>query len=381
MPETLKPQTPARPAPPNPWTAMAMHWWRAIRNWFHKEQLVNFAKTMTLVGPLTVLIWVYAEREQFLKEEGVPFPIEVRSNDPNRIVRLLTPQEKIVMADLWGPRARLDRLRDQLIPRADSTPITINVDSTHSTGINELNTAEVLSDDAVFTAAGITVLSASPPRLRVMIEQIVEVEARVEVPPTVTNLETPVVFDPPVVKIRGPEEQVKYELTYSPVDNKPVIYVDLSNVAVMKSPGIHENVTEIPLALPPNSNSMEFRPRTVNATLRVRQSDVEYEIRSMPIWVLSPSGDFQDKYIVQFESGEGFLYNVPLIGPREQIEALKRPDFAPTPKAYLEVSRDDTPGVTRSRKLHFDIPGDIKVAPAYADREITFKVIERTPIE
>jgi len=151
----------------------------------------------------------------------------------------------------------------------------------------------------------------------------------------------------------------------------------------MKTPGVHENVKDIPLALPANANGTEFRPKTVNATLKVRQSDVEYEYPAMPIWILNPPGDFQQKYEVVFDTpGGAILYNVPLVGPNEQIEMLKNPDFAPTPKAILEVSRDDLPpGVSRIRRLEYDLPDGVHVAPGYAQREVSFKLVERTSPE
>ena len=43
---------------------------RQIASLFTRENLVNFARTMAWVVPLTILIWVYAEREQVATAPG-----------------------------------------------------------------------------------------------------------------------------------------------------------------------------------------------------------------------------------------------------------------------------------------------------------------------
>src|SRR5688500_9862212 len=89
----------------------------AVRRWargtFTRENLVSGAKTLAWVVPLTVLIWVYAEREQLIPEQSVPIPINVTSGDPSRVVTLLHPPDKMILADLEGPRSRIDAVRNE----------------------------------------------------------------------------------------------------------------------------------------------------------------------------------------------------------------------------------------------------------------------------
>src|SRR5687768_9263153 len=80
-----------------------------VETFLSRENWINFLKSLPWVVPLTVLIWVYAEREQLADEPKVTFPIEVRTSDPNRVVTLVSPREKIIMAQLTGPRANLDK--------------------------------------------------------------------------------------------------------------------------------------------------------------------------------------------------------------------------------------------------------------------------------
>src|SRR3954466_12407629 len=88
-----------------------------------REQFTNFLKNLVWVAPLTLLIWVYAEREQTVTLGPVTFPLEVRTTDPNKLATLRKPQDKNVVVELSGPRARLDRVRELLQPRPDTAAI------------------------------------------------------------------------------------------------------------------------------------------------------------------------------------------------------------------------------------------------------------------
>ena len=63
----------------------------SLRRWsgrmFTLENLSSGLKTFMWVAPLTILIWVYAEREQVVQKE-VTLPIAVKSTDPKLIVSL-----------------------------------------------------------------------------------------------------------------------------------------------------------------------------------------------------------------------------------------------------------------------------------------------------
>src|SRR4051794_4973330 len=70
------------------------------------EQFINFLKNLIWVVPLTLLIWVYAEREQTVTLSTEPISIDVRTNDHNRIVNLRLPHDKNIIVELSGPRAQ-----------------------------------------------------------------------------------------------------------------------------------------------------------------------------------------------------------------------------------------------------------------------------------
>src|SRR5688500_453310 len=89
---------------------------RWARDTFSREQLVAALKQLAWVAPLTVLIWVYAEREQRTTDADVRFGLEVHTNNPKVFVRLLEPSDGYASADLTGSRSQLDKLRRELGP-------------------------------------------------------------------------------------------------------------------------------------------------------------------------------------------------------------------------------------------------------------------------
>src|SRR5258706_9196582 len=78
------------------------------------QKVVDVLKTFAWVAPLTVLIWIYAEREQSVPYSGVSFPIELRTTDSNRLVTLRDPSDHNVVATLLGPRTAVERVMREL---------------------------------------------------------------------------------------------------------------------------------------------------------------------------------------------------------------------------------------------------------------------------
>src|SRR5438876_12334266 len=73
-----------------------LEYWRdstvsELRRWrenITREQVISNLKTLAWVVPLTLLIWIWAEREQVATTKDVAAPFELVSVDPNRVVSL-----------------------------------------------------------------------------------------------------------------------------------------------------------------------------------------------------------------------------------------------------------------------------------------------------
>src|SRR3954469_15068187 len=108
---------PIRPAErrslPRRTAALLRRWFRET---FNREQLVSSLKSLLWVAPLTLLIWIYAEREQ-QKDQGATFQVEDHSDSPSEGEQIADQggaQAATVSAVLDGHKARLGELMENL---------------------------------------------------------------------------------------------------------------------------------------------------------------------------------------------------------------------------------------------------------------------------
>src|SRR3954464_11454986 len=85
-PSAPKPKTPERRALAKRTAALVRRW---ARDTFNRESFVSSLRSLLWVAPLTLLIWIYAEREQ--QASGTArFQIVVKSADPTQIATFMS---------------------------------------------------------------------------------------------------------------------------------------------------------------------------------------------------------------------------------------------------------------------------------------------------
>jgi len=354
---------------------------RWLRRAFTAENLLGAFKTFAWVGPLTLLIWVWAEREQ-TDTEGWSMPISVRTSAPDRIVTILSPADPNLIINVSGPRGQLDRLRSQLTGGNQPAGAPILISPNLPPGEQIRDTVDLLNSQSIFNDTGVVVISAVPNTVKLFVDEVVEREARVAVPQEIErSLDAPPIFDPPVVKIRGPKT-VLDALTAGP-DGKLIVFANLFSFAAIRQPGVHD-LADVPLTLPVENEFVTLSTPKVTASLRLRQTDVEYVIPSLGILVIAPPA-LLDAYKVIVADNVPIRANVKVTGPQSRIELLKQENFTPRPKALLEISREDATtaniGQSRMRRLRFDLPEGIIVSAEDAAREVEFKIVVRGATE
>jgi hypothetical protein len=341
-----------------------------------REDLINALKTFAWVGPLTLLIWVYAEREQLAKDDLVTIPIAVKSSDPNRIVRLIKPDDKNITATLTGPRAALDHVRELLAPSSGTARIQIEIDRNLTPGqVHLIATEPNVAKNPDFRSSGITVTNCVPDQLQVEVDELVERKVNIKLPPSVTNLASPPVFDPKQVIVRGPKTQ----LQTAAEEGRLSVFAELVDPEILKTPG-HHDIPSTPVTCSLHGENITLTPTTVHAILDIREADVPLHVDAMPIFVMAPT-NVSDKYrVVMSINGRETtsLANVTLVGPPKTIEMMQRPDFAPKPKAYIEVSSEDETN-PKPKLLQFDkLPEGVVVSPDDKQKTVDIKLIDRS---
>src|SRR5213078_3233363 len=109
------------PRPKRNWRDDLQGNWNRFAARFTRENVISNLKTLAWVVPLTLLIWIYAEREQVATTKDVAVPFDVVSVDPNVAIRVRSPADQNLILELQGPQARLQdvlsKLRGGLLPQ------------------------------------------------------------------------------------------------------------------------------------------------------------------------------------------------------------------------------------------------------------------------
>jgi hypothetical protein len=335
---------------------------------FTRDNFVAAVKTLAWLGPLTALIWVYAEREQIVTSDPETIPIELRSGHPNRYVALRM-SDKNVIAEFRGPRGRLDEVLRKVRPGSSGPSVVITIDQNLPAGqAHELDAAEQLANSPILARSGVTVVNCKPARLPIFVDEYITKEVEVHVPPGVTNLVSPPVFEPKRVTVRAPSKITRDAELRGPLR----VYADFPS-GVLEKPGPYD--LQVGLFSPDlKDESITFNPTTVRVKLEVGQSNETYTIPSMAIFVSAPQG-LLERYRVK--SRQQSITSVTVVGPPDKIRDL-REERDPKPKAVLTVTSDDIPraGRPQTARLTFELPEGVRVSDEDARRTEEFTLIE-----
>lgn len=344
---------------------------RLVRDWFTGENFKNFAKSLAWVVPLTILIWVYAEREQRIEtKQALPIPIAVKTTVPNKYVALVGSDHNI-MAKLGGPRRLVDQVTNTLMSGLPQrVEIFIPEEMLRARGRTTINIpTSWVANNALFRSRDIAVSECSPATVLVEVDDMVDQQLTVAAPADASMLDGPPTFTPPTVQFHGPSEVLRKFDRSS--DGKILVYADFSDRSLFRQTA---SLTTATLPLKGLDSAVaSLAPMTVEARFTLKQEDVPGTIRAMPVFILA-SPAMTDKYKVDFDPS---LANVAVTGPRDQIEKLGTDALAPAPRAILEILPDDKPGTSISRSPRFELPTGLKIAGAPA--KISFQLTPRTP--
>lgn len=341
-----------------------------------RENIISNLKTLAWVIPLTLLIWIWAEREQVQPASDVAVPFELTSVDPNRVVSLRGTDPNLVL-ELSGPQARLQELLNRL--RGGQMPQGLKLDVPTTYGLNReatLVTMELLNNTRLFRDYGVTVQRVQPTKLDVSIDALVEREAKIALPPNAKNINA--TFDPPTVKVRGPENLLNRAAQASPERGQLIVYA--STELLPRTPG-HFGPIDAVLVAPDDLKDDRVRINDakvkVAASGNVNLADKTFVKNSMPVTV-DVSFSTAGKYVVECDRPS--VPNVSLTGTPDIIDAIQKPEFDPQPKARLVVTAADLANVgeRRSKAVEYDLPEGVHVSPEDRKKTVEFRIIERS---
>lgn len=352
------------------------HPMRRSFGWLGRDEIRNFLKAMAWVVPLTILIWVYAEREQTTQTAPWPIPVAVKTTDPKKQVTIVSPDRNI-MARLSGPRRLVEEVANTLTA---GTPQRVEIFvPAGMLGVKPGTRISVptvwVGNNPLFVSRGVTVSECLPVSLLVEVDDIVDSQPlTVTAEPGTANLDGLPTFTPATVMFHGPTK-VLDAFPRGP-DGKALIYASFKDTAAFKTDGLITSAV-LPLATPPNSAGEQYSlsAASVEAKFTLKALDQKGTILSMPVFIQGPRS-ILDEYHIEVQQT---LANVEVSGPPSVINKLNTSDLVPIPKAILEILPEDKDkaGTPLMRAPRFELPPDLKTTPDSAKIKIQFTLQPR----
>ncbi len=376
------PKTPTAPGklPPRSWRNEFSTEFTRFISGITRESIISNLKTLAWVIPLTLLIWIWAEREQQAIEPDVSVPFELTSAEPNRVVSLKpNTQDTNFVLDLFGPQARLQELRNKLGGGQMPQGLKLEIPSTYTPGRDyTLSTMDLVGNQRIFRDYGVTVQHVQPLRIEVSIDELVDRDAKIIVPPNLKNVVA--TFDPPTVKVRGPSAILEHAAQAPSLPQHGQLIVYASSDALSHAAPGHSKLTDIPVTPPDDLKDdriiINDSHAKISANVDVSQTDKTYPFNSLTVTVDAPV-DTYDKYNIIVPRPA--VQNVTVTGRPDVIDAIQNGSIEPKPKARLVITAADlVPGTdTKSKVVEYDMPDGVKVSPEDAKKTVEFRVIDR----
>jgi hypothetical protein len=343
-----------------------------LRRWsretFNREQLVSSLKSLVWVAPLTLLIWIYAEREQ-QKDQAATFQVEVRSGSPNQVARMADQggaQAATVSAVLHGPKARLGEVMDSL--RA-GVPIQVTIDAGRQPGLHDVEILQLIQRDPRLRDNNVTVTEIQPRMLRVEVDALQEQTLDVKVDPNVRlRLNADPLFEPPQVRVSAPTAAFQKAMMA-----KRPLYAVATLPPEALTPGRHGPVS-VRVTVPALGDpDVTLRQANVMATIDVGEAEEVYKIPSLPVFMVV-TGETSDAYHVTYNPK--FVPSVPVYGSPEKIQQLRANQLSPKPEARFSITNADALAGKGTQPLEYVLPEGITMRDE-DKQKVTFEVTRR----
>jgi hypothetical protein len=327
-------------------------WWATT---FTRQGFMDALRNLAWVAPLTILIWIYAEREQI----GTPTlpDVTIQIVGSNLFV---TPDQSHVSLALKGPQNGLETVQLAL---GKLPGLQIDISNIPGRGHQHINVMDHIQNLSLFRDTGVSVTKVEPGDIDVDVDDFVYQPIPVQNPPNATNLESTTHYEPSTVKAHGPKSVINGLMKQGTL----AAYADLESVGTL-TPGQHDQIVGVSLAAKDTSITLE--PSSVKAFLDVGAQDETMKVPSMPILVKAPP-DLVNAYEVKLAVPSAT--DITVIGPPKQL-ALIGTTIVPT--AVLTITTDDIDN-PQPKQLDYQLPAQVKVSDNDKVRTFEFTLVKR----
>jgi len=143
-------------------------------------KLLDKLKALPLTVILTVLIWMYAEAQFTATEDNLPLTIHVVAIANDQSIRMLEPQGGQFHLRVEGPQSRVERFRQLALHVADARPDEMGAldfappEKLQLGRDNWIDSTVALNSLPYFRRNGLTVTAATPSRLRLEADPLMQ---------------------------------------------------------------------------------------------------------------------------------------------------------------------------------------------------------------
>jgi hypothetical protein len=365
--------------------APAKRTWRrklagSVRSWsratFSRESYMSSLRSLLWVVPLTVLIWIYAEREQVVTVSNVTISVDPPPGIPGHLlVRFAPGTIHSIHADLSGSQALVENVKDML----QSNTVPLESDRDLSAGNHTIDVATVLNRDPRVQSKGVRILRCAPAELVVIVENIREATVDVKARPEDLKGLPPPLFSQAKVKVTLPEgDMIKAEQ-----EDRLYVYPNLKPYSeVLAQMGAHNlvNVALLP-AFDNPTNTATISPNSVNVTITRPNGESSYTVPTMSVFASYPPKNERAR---KFEADyTPTISSITLIGPDDKIRVLRegRQEGAYTVHASFDVDvvSTEVPGQKHIAPLNFVLPLGMRVEANSTPKTIDYTLVPRPP--
>jgi hypothetical protein len=378
-PRKQEPVSVAYAPPKRTWRRRLAHSLRAwSRTTFSRESYIASAKSLLWVVPLTVLIWIYAEREQVTTLPNVTINVAPPVGVQGRLLAHFAPGTiHTIHAELKGPQSSAEEAKEIL----EANTITLDLERDLTPGDHTIVIADVLNRDPRIIAKGAEVRNCVPAEVTVTVEKLSPHLLDVKVKPEDAKGLPPLAFQPPKVQVMIPDS----EYNKAETDNRLYVYPNLKPFAddLAKSGEQTLHNVAVLLAFEDPLNAATVTPPTVNATFNRTTTEDRYPYPPMAVFAAYPFNTQPDKLML-FAKYEPLLSGVTLVGPVDKIQQIKNGEVVPPPHATFDVdlSGNPQPQQARRAKLSFVLPPGVRVELDAPDKEfIDYYLVPRNPAQ
>jgi hypothetical protein len=329
-------------------------------------------QTLAFVVVVTGLIWVFAESESLTRRT---LEVEVNFTAAGEVLRAVRVSDPTfrgrVQLEIVGSTSAVTEMERRL-----SKPLALRPGGEvfpTEPGERTLDLREILRRTPGLGDRGVTFARVEPPTIRVILDELREVQAKVVVEVADGELDGPAEVLPPTVTLRAPVRLL------ASADSDPIVTARIERAALTGMvPGRAELVKNV--ALKPGlafagDPDVGVVPPQADVRLKLLSRTTSLQVASVPVHIQVAAEEF-NLWEVRVRDTDRFIRDVRVTGPADVVDQVRRGEIKL--RAVVALSFEELEqGVASKDAMFSQLPSMLRVEAA--SRTVRFEVRRLTP--